>query len=147
MIKEIINFNNNLSEDFKQEGVKPREGLHIVLKVINEEGRLSIDTENYQYEIYSKKMKEETDFIQKCKTLSQNAWCIDTNKCFDLPTKAIHSCSPYLVAFKREHLEGGEKYKENQNKNKVQLTERFKAYFEKAKVLFLQEKEALSNEI
>lgn len=147
MIKEIINFTNNLSEDFKQEGVKPREGLHIVLKVLNESGRWCIDTENYQYEIYSKKMKEETEFIQKCKFLSQNAWCIDTNKCFDLPTKAIHSCSPYLVAFKREHLEGGEKHKENQKKNKTQLTERFKTYFENAKALFNKEEEALNNEV
>jgi len=147
MIREIINFTNNLSEDFKQEGVKPREGLHIVLKSLNKEGLISLDTQNFRYEIYSKKMKEETDFIVGCKFLSQNAWCIDTNKCFDLPTKAIHSCSPYLVAFKREHLEGGEKFNENKKKNKNQLTERISIYFEKAKNLFPSEEEKLSNQI
>lgn len=147
MLKEIINFTNNLSEDFKNEGVKPREGLHIVLQVLEKDGEFHIDMENYQYEIYSKKMKEETEFIQKCKFLSQNAWCIDTNKCFDLPTKAIHSCSPYMVAFKREHLEGGEKFKENQRKNKDQLTERFGIYFEKANALFEKEEDVSSNQV
>ena len=147
MIREIVNFTNNLSEDFKLEGVKPKEGLHILLRIKNEEGQLSIDTENYQYEIYSKKMKEETPFIEKCKFLSQNAWCIDTNKCFDLPTKAIHSCSPYMVAFKREHIDGGEKYAENQKKNKTQITERFNSYFEKANALFSTEEEKLSNQV
>lgn len=147
MIKEIVNFVNNLSEDFKLEGVKPKEGLHILLRIKNEEGQLSIDTENYQYEIYSKKMKEETPFIEKCKFLSQNAWCIDTNKCFDLPTKAIHSCSPYMVAFKRENIEGGEKYTENQKKNKAQITERFNSYFEKANALFYTEEEKFSNQV
>ena len=147
MIKEIVNFVNNLSEDFKLEGVKPKEGLHILLRIKNEEGQLSIDTENYQYEIYSKKMKEETPFITKCKFLSQNAWCIDTNKCFDLPIKAIHSCSPYMVAFKRENIEGGEKYTENQKKNKAQITERFNSYFEKANALFYTEEEKFSNQI
>ncbi|HMT54211.1 MAG TPA: hypothetical protein PKC06_13225 [Saprospiraceae bacterium] len=92
-------------------------------------------------------MKEETPFIERCKFLSQNAWCIDTNKCFDLPTKAIHSCSPYMVAFKREHLSGGEKYLENQGKNKTQITERFNTYFEKAQALFSTEDEKLKNQV
>ncbi len=147
MIREIINFTNNLSEDFKNEGVKPKEGLHILMKIHNEDGQLNIDTENFQYEIYSKKMKEETPNITKCKFLSQNAWCIDTNKCFDLPMKAIHSCSPYLVAFKREHLEGGEKFKENQKKNKTQISERFNSYFEKANALFTDEQDKLGNQV
>ncbi|HMT71248.1 MAG TPA: hypothetical protein PKD16_13870 [Saprospiraceae bacterium] len=147
MIKEIVNFTKNLSEEFQNEGVKPKEGMHILIKVKNEDGQLSIDTDNYQYEIFSKKMKEETPFIERCKFLSQNAWCIDTNKCFDLPTKAIHSCSPYMVAFKREHLSGGEKYLENQGKNKTQITERFNTYFEKAQALFSTEDEKLKNQV
>ncbi|HMS66549.1 MAG TPA: hypothetical protein PKD18_00335 [Saprospiraceae bacterium] len=147
MLKELVNFTNNLSESFKLEGVKPKEGLHILLQVKNEEGQLSIDIENYQYEIYSKKMKEETQFIEKCKFLTQNAWCIDTNKCFDLPTKAIHSCSPFMVAFKREQIEGGEKYAENQNKNKTQIVDRFNSYFEKANALLSTEEEKLSNQV
>jgi CRISPR-associated protein Csh1 len=147
MIREIINFTNNLSENFRMEGIKPKEGLHIVVSLKNEDGMIRIDTQNYKYEIYSKKMNEETPFIEKCKVLAQNAWCIDTNKCFDLPTKAIHSCSPYLVAFKKEHLEGGQKYIQNQNKNKTQIHERFNMYFEKANALFSLEEQRAANQV
>ncbi|WP_332912014.1 hypothetical protein [Algoriphagus boritolerans] len=73
--------------------------------------------------------------------MHQNAWCIDTYKCFDLPTKAIHTCSPFAVAFKREHLEGGAKFSENQSKKKKQIYERFNDYFTKAFLLFKEEEE------
>ena len=33
MIKEIVNFTKNLSEEFQNEGVKPKEGMHILIKV------------------------------------------------------------------------------------------------------------------
>lgn len=136
MIKELINFTKNLDEDFKNLGVKPKEGLHVVLKIIESDNGIKyIDTENYQYALYSKKMSLESELLERCKFLSQNAWCIDTNKCFDLPTKAIHSCSPYLVAFKREHLKGGAKYNENDTKKKKQIYERFGDYFTKAEEL------------
>lgn len=147
MIKELINFTKNLDEGFKNLGVKPREGLHIVLKMKNENGLLSINKENFEYAIYSKKMLEENSLLTRCKNLSQNAWCIDTNKCFDLPTKAIHSCSPYLVAFKIEHLKGGEKYIENASKNKTQIYDRFGTYFTKANSLFILEEERLTNQV
>ena len=147
MIKELVNFTKNLDEGFKNLGVKPREGLHIVIKMKGNEGHLSIDIEDYQHTIFSKKMEEESPLLENCKFLSQNAWCIDTNKCFDLPTKAIHSCSPYLVAFKREHLEGGEKHKENEKKNKTQVNQRFGTYFSKANNLFKTEEEKLTNQV
>jgi len=73
--------------------------------------------------------------------MHQNSWCIDTNKCLDLPTKAIHSCSPFTVAFKREHLEGGAKYKENVGKKK-QIYERFEEYFNRAFDLFKNKDDA-----
>ncbi len=147
MIQEIINFTKNLDDDFKNLGVNPREGLHIHLKMIEIDGVLCIDTQNYKYDIYSKKMTEESELLEKCKFLSQNAWCIDTNKCFDLPTKAIHSCSPYLVAFKCEHLEGGEKYKKNLSERKKQIYDRFGNYFAKAEELILDDELKYENQV
>lgn len=131
MIKEIVQFTKNLDEGFKNLGVKPREGLHIMMRLSEENNNTRLETENIYYERYTKKLSE-SEFIEKCKFLSNNAWCIDTNKCFDLPAKAIHSCSPFCVAFKREHLEGGEKYSENQTKNKKQIQERLGDYFARA---------------
>ena len=147
MIKELINFTKSLDEDFKNLGVSPKEGLHIVLKQKNIDGIVDIDVENYQYALYSKKMTENNELLERCKFLSHNAWCIDTNKCFDLPTKAIHSCSPFLVAFKREHLKGGEKYKNNEEKKKKQVHERFDEYFAKAGALFPDEDSKYKNQV
>ncbi len=137
MIKELINFTENLDEEFKNLGSSPKEGLHIKMQFyISESGEAKIDTSDFKYEQYSKKQKSEvSDFLNQCKLLHQNAWCIDTNKCFDLPTKAIHTCSPFAVAFKREHLEDGTKFKENIGKKK-QIYERFGEYFSKAFDLF-----------
>lgn len=137
MIKELINFIANLDEEFKNLGSVPKEGLHVRMKlVVNESGEVNIDSKNFEYEQYSKKQKGEgSDFLSQCKLLHQNAWCIDTNKCFDLPTKAIHTCSPFAIAFKREHLEGGAKFKENIGKKK-QIYDRFGEYFTKTFDLF-----------
>lgn len=148
MIKELVNFTKNLDEDFKNLGVSPKEGLHIILAIRNSvNASMEIDTEKYQYALYSKKMVGESELLVRCKFLSQNAWCIDTNKCFDLPTKAIHSCSPFLVAFKREHLKGGEKYKINDQKKKKQIDERFVDYFTKAEALILSEESKNENQV
>ncbi len=139
MIKELVNFTQNLNEEFKNLGSSPKEGLHILIRKKTENQISSIDTENFEYEIFSKKSKESpSDFLQACKSLHQNAWSIDTNKCFDLPTKAIHTCSPFCVAFKREHLIGGKKYIENEGM-KPQVYDRFETYFEKAFALFENE--------
>jgi len=149
MIKELINFTANLDEEFKSLGSSPKEGLHILLKmVVNESGEIKIDTTNIKYELFSKKQNTDiSDFLKQCKTLQQNAWCINTNKCFDLPTKAIHTCSPFAVAFKKEHLEGGIKYKANIGKRK-QIYERFDSvYFSKAFNLFRNKDEAEKYEI
>lgn len=143
MLKELINFAENLDEEFKNLGSSPKEGLHILMKYqTDESGIISMDTANYQYEFFSKKQKADTsEFLEHCKLLHQNAWCIDTNKCFDLPTKAIHTCSPFALAFKREHLEGGTKFNENQGKKKKQIYERFNDYFLRAFSLFKEEEE------
>lgn len=143
MIKELINFANNLDEEFKNLGSSPKEGLHILMKYQTDgHGVTSMDRTDYQYEFFSKKQKTDTsDFLNHCKLLHQNAWCIDTNKCFDLPTKAIHTCSPFSVAFKQEHLEGGAKFNDNQSKKKKQIYERFDDYFAKAFALFKEKNE------
>lgn len=143
MIRELINFTENLDEEFKNLGSSPKEGLHILMKYQTDAfGVTSMDTTDYSYALYMKKAKSDvSEFLEHCKLLHQNAWCIDTNKCFDLPTKAIHTCSPFALAFKREHLEGGAKFSENQSKKKKQIYERFNDYFAKAFLLFKEEDE------
>lgn len=142
MIKELINFTDRLDEEFKNLGSLPKEGLHILINnKLNEAGKVNMDFENFKYEQFSKKQRDEpSEFLNHCKLLHQNAWCIDTNKCFDLPTKAIHTCSPFAVGFKREHLEGGAKFKENEGKKK-QIYERFEDYFNKTFALFENDEE------
>lgn len=63
--------------------------------------------------------------------MTQVSWCVNTNKCFDLPAKGIHSCSPYCVALKRESLEGGGKYA----KDKTKIYDRINSYFANALAL------------
>jgi len=148
MIQEIINFTQNIDDQFINSGLSPKEGLHVMLNTVTIDNTLKIDTENFQYEIYSKKLKAEpSEFLNQCKLLHQNAWCINTNKCFDLPKKAIHTCSPFCVAFKREHLNGGKKFKQNEAKNENQIYQRFGAYFENAFSLFEDEKDTLQFEV
>lgn len=142
MITELINFTDKLEEPFRILGYSPKEGIHILVdKVTDKEGISKIDLQNYKYEKYDKKMKgNESEFLAECKMKQKNSWCVNTNKCFDLPTKAIHSCSPFCVAFKREHLKGGKKYKQYEGK-KEQIHDRFDTYFEKAFTLFNKETE------
>lgn len=49
-----------------------------------------------------------------------------------MPAKAIHSCSPFCVAFKWEHWEVDRKFAENQKENKKQIQERLGDYFAKS---------------
>lgn len=139
MLTELINFTENLSEDFKGLGSTPKEGLHILLKV-DEKGNIYTSSDSIQYAYYSKKMKEEyEELLNKCKSYQENAWCVNTNKCFDLPYKAIHSCSPFCVAFKKEHLKGGAKFNANEKNGKPQIYERFQDYFVKAESMLLED--------
>ncbi|ALU27791.1 hypothetical protein HX045_15225 [Myroides odoratimimus] len=148
MIKEIVNFMRLLPDDFKTMGSQPKEGLHILLhQKVDRDQICSIDLVNFEYEMYSKKDEEVSPFLEECKIRHQNAWCIDTNKCFDLPIKAIHSCSPFMVAFKREHLKGGTKYLANAGGKKKQIYERFVDYFEKAFALFDNDNEKHKYEV
>lgn len=133
MIKEIVKFMELLPDDFKTIGSQPKDGLHIEMKIqINSDNVCSIDTDNFTYEMYSSKKKESSLFLDKCRVRHESGWCIDTRKCFDLPAKAIHSCSPYFVAFKRDNLKGGDKFIKNEKLKKSQIYSRFENYFEKA---------------
>lgn len=105
MIKELIQFTESII-DLKTIGIKPKEGLYIMLKIENTEGYLSLDISKREVAAFSKKTDiSELPFLQRCSEIVQNTWMIDPNKCFDPSSKAIHSCSPYCVAFKREQLD------------------------------------------
>ena len=127
MITELINFTKSLDEDFKNMGVKPKEGLHILL-ALDENSKISLK----EYAFYSKKIGDESEFITRMKYLCNHAWCIGTDKCLDLPAKGIHSCSPFCVGFKMEFLEGGGKNSNNKEKNKLEINSRLGKYFTKA---------------
>jgi CRISPR-associated protein Csh1 len=132
MIKELSNFINSLDPEFKALGLKAKEGLHILLTIQSENETLFMNDNSIVQWCFTRKKDPTPDditFLKECAALSQLSWCVNTNKCFDLPIKAIHSCSPYCVAIKRENLAGGDKYKNNR---KSQVYERVGSYFDKA---------------
>ena len=149
MLKELVQFTESalIDKDFKTYGLSPKLGLHIVLKVADN-GIELIKDQVPTYDIYSKKVKNLTPIHKKAAAWSQAAWMVSTNKCFDLPSRAIHTCSPFCFGVKRENLEGGVKYKANANNGKTQVYERIDAYFKKAQtVLTDKEESALSNSL
>jgi len=125
MIKEITQFVKDIPKIVKERAVEPKEGLHLLIH-FNEDGRGEIkDHERY----LGKKHGETSDFLKACAVKQEAAWMINTNKCFDLPMKGLHSASPYCIAFKRESWIGGEKYPKDGEK--PNLVERFETYFGK----------------
>ncbi|GAB4044750.1 hypothetical protein [Spirosoma litoris] len=129
MLKELVQFTQSLKEqEINNIGVVPKEGLHIVLTLKQEDNQVYWPPDGFISGIYTKKMVGLTSFLQECAAWAQAAWMVNTNKCFDLPAKGIHSCSPYCLAFKRESLKGGAKYADA----KTKLPERINAYFAKA---------------
>lgn len=135
MLQEINNFMNALSPELRQVGLKPKEGLHVLLKVQEKDGVLFMDEKSIERVCLTRKATEfDASFLQRCAELAQVGWCVNTNKCFDLPAKGIHSCSPYCVALKRESLEGGGKY----SKDKTKIYDRINAYFANA-LAFVEE--------
>ncbi len=126
MIKELVQFTTDLG-DFKEIGAEPKYGLYIQLKLRETDGYWSIDPTDIQSDVFSKKTAGQSLFLKKCRDVIQHAWMIDTWKCFDAPEKAIHTCSPYAIAFKKETLPGKEKQKP--------VGDRLERYFAKAKEL------------
>lgn len=138
MIKEICNFLDRFDPKLKNAGLKAKDGIHVLLEMKKKEDTLYLDRESVSRYCYTKKATEfDFPFLQKCATLVQVAWCVNTNKCFDLPAKGIHSASPYCVAFKKESLEGGEKYA----KDKIKIYDRINTYFANALTLIDSEEE------
>ncbi len=143
MIKELVQFTETAlaDETFRNLGVVPKEGLHIVLKVEKTEEQTFI-SDKAEYAVYSKKANELTPLHIKCTEwwkASTMLGIVDTYKVFDVPAKAIHTVSPYCFGVKKTNLEGGEKYAENQSKGKSQVYERINAYFSKAAELLESE--------
>ncbi|HAS39659.1 MAG TPA: hypothetical protein DCS93_04230 [Microscillaceae bacterium] len=56
MIKEFVQFTENLSHELKSKNLKVREGLHILIKLIEVDNEWQLDIENLQYRRYTKKM-------------------------------------------------------------------------------------------
>jgi CRISPR-associated protein Csh1 len=139
MLKEIIQFTQSILEDetFSNLGMVPKEGLHIILKVESEEGKLKI-SEDAEYSVFSEKTKEILPLHLKCAQwwkASTMLGTIDTYKVFDVPAKAIHTISPFCLGLKRTNLEGGSQFLDNFSKGKSQVYERINGYFTKAKDL------------
>lgn len=128
MIYELIQFTELIPDESISTLVSPQQGLHVSMQMeTDEDGRIDLDELNAKIEYYDGK-SEPSDFLLWCADRAALAWCINTNKCFDLPAKGLHSCSPYVLAMKRESLSGGAKFQ----KDKVKITDRFGRYFENA---------------
>ncbi|MFN4254170.1 MAG: hypothetical protein ACK4Q5_04120 [Saprospiraceae bacterium] len=122
MLKELVQFTQAAAE-LKEIGAEPKYGLYICLRLVKTEGHWSIDPQKAETIVYTGKEVGSPDFLKKCQSAVKNAWMIDPWKCLDAPEKAIHSCSPYMVAFKKESL---------QKEKKVSLARRLDRYFPKA---------------
>jgi len=113
MLQEINNFMNSLPAELKQAGLKPKEGLHVLLKIQEKEGTHFMDEQSVCRVCLTRKATEfDYPFLQHCAELAQVGWCVNTNKCFDLPAKGLHSCSPYCI---------GNLWKEEENMRKIRL--------------------------
>jgi CRISPR-associated protein Csh1 len=122
MIQELSNLIESLGE-MKDFGLRPRLGLHLLLEK-SPEGGFALK----HHEVYSKKDKTVSEFLQECARRDQSSWCINTDKCLDLPAKGIQSASPFCLGFKKDSLPGGEKY----DKDRTKILDRIGPYFDKA---------------
>ena len=129
---------DTLPPSLKEKGIKPKEGIHVLLRLLkSDDGDVYMDSNSLEKVCYTKRATEfDHPFLQRCAYYAQYAWCVNTNKCFDLPAKGIHSCSPYCIGFKKESLEGGGKYESDKEK----IYDRINSYFENA-YLFVDEQE------
>jgi CRISPR-associated protein Csh1 len=147
MIREIINFTNDLIEDIPdimEWKVQPSKGLHVFID-IDDKGQWV--NQNLQkgkdYDYYDGK-SELTSFLQRTKPYFINSLlankdmnkCLDNDKCvidnFIFPIKQIQSCSPYVIGFKRK--EEIQEIKIADNKNITIEKDRFDVITQRAKV-------------
>ena len=125
MIKELTQFVNLVPDIVRERAVEAKSGLHILVSFDEEGIGKVVTSERY----LGKKHGEASLFLKQCAAKQVAGWMIDTNKCFDLPAKGIHSASPYCFAFKRESWKGGDKYPTDPDK--PDILKRSEAYFQK----------------
>lgn len=145
MIIEITRFMDRLDSEFKVLGLRPREGLHILLKNVdsnNSENKFVISN----WELYRRSKGKNFNpslFLKRCAKLSYLSWTANYEvkpyyqKCLDLPSKGIHTISPFCLGFKKTSLEGGKKFQ----KDKKKIFERLDSYFKNASLYVEDEKD------
>ncbi len=130
MIREIINFVKDLEDDYPEVfelNKTPSPGLHLWVE-LDEEGNWKNNppVEGEDYVVYDGKNKNKKLFHDAIRYWEQGrtvGGATNTNKCID--DKKIHSCSPYILAFKNENFK--------------KLTQKIiNTYFEKAQIECLE---------
>lgn len=112
MIREIIDFVNDLERDYPEVfdlNKTPSPGLHLWVE-LDEEGNWKnnppADGKDYIV-CYGK--DEIVGLCRKAVQYSEYGRTVggvtNTNKCLDLPAKKIHSCSPFIISFRRKEIE------------------------------------------
>lgn len=140
MIKEISNFIEKIPEEYFTEGLIPSDGLHIWIK-LDENNNL---IEKKSYLVKTEKKKKEyyelindslnvADFPHDLLLREYHSGIISQNKGLDLPAKKIHSSSPFVLWFKKKYLKT--------------LKDSFKVYFNNTKKYFDENDLILINKI
>lgn len=96
MIKELTQFVQEVPSLIKEKAIEPKSGLHVLID-FDETGKGKIKgSERY----LGNKHSEVSEFLKKSAMRQELSWMINTNKCFDLPAKGIHTASPFSIGFK-----------------------------------------------
>jgi CRISPR-associated protein Csh1 len=96
MIKELVQFVNEIPEYVVDMALEPKKGFHTLICFDDAGLGKVMNVEYFQGE----KHGQISNFLKQCASKQEAAWMIDTNKCFDLPTKGIHTASPFSIGFK-----------------------------------------------
>lgn len=112
MIREIINFVNDLELDYPEVfdlNKTPPLGIHLWVE-LDEDGNWNNNPaiQGKDYVVYDGK-DEIVGLYRKAVQYSEYGRTVggvtNTNKCLDLPAKKIHSCSPFIISFRRKEIE------------------------------------------
>ena len=132
MIREIINFTNELIEDtpsITQLKLTPQPGLYVFID-INENGEWTNENlvKGMDYDYYDGK-KQDIPLWNDCIRYQEATNYITMNKVakFD-KKKQLHSCSPFAIAYNFKDSTPSDKY--------AIVKERFKEYFHNAKSIY-----------
>jgi CRISPR-associated protein Csh1 len=136
MIQEIINFVKDLENDYPEVfelNKTPSPGLHFWVE-LDEKGNWKNNppVEGKDYVVYDgqeKLQKLHYKAVQYSEFGRTVGGVTDTNKCLDLPAKKIHSCSPFIISFRKKEFSN--------------VTERINVYFEKATCVCLEQSDEL----